>query len=107
MFFFPRFHPTNNDSMASGSTDGLVNVFDLSQGKVNKIRRTIFNYIIDSTGATGSAGIFVRIQASLFVGFRRPLQLSYFVLPWNQFARPCFICYTMIKDEDSKKTRFF
>ena len=71
MFFFPRFHPTNNDSMASGSTDGLVNVFDLSQGKVNKIRRTIFNYIIDSTGATGSAGIFVRIHANEFFLVRR------------------------------------
>jgi len=28
-----KFHPSNNDSLASGSTDGLVNVFDLSQGK--------------------------------------------------------------------------
>ena len=94
--------------MASGSTDGLVNVFDLSQGKVNKIRRTIFNYIIDSTGATESAGIFVRIHANEFFSIRgRPLQFTYFVLPWNQFARPCFICYTMIKDEDSKKTEFF
>ncbi|XP_046905433.1 WD repeat-containing protein 89 [Hypomesus transpacificus] len=27
-----RFHPSNKDRLASGSTDGLVNVFDLSQG---------------------------------------------------------------------------
>ncbi|KAM9777789.1 WD repeat-containing protein 89 [Neosynchiropus ocellatus] len=27
-----RFHPKDKDRMASGSTDGLVNVFDLSQG---------------------------------------------------------------------------
>uniref|UniRef100_A0A8C6S5H4 WD repeat-containing protein 89 n=1 Tax=Neogobius melanostomus TaxID=47308 RepID=A0A8C6S5H4_9GOBI len=27
-----RFHPTDKDRLASGSTDGLVNVFDLSEG---------------------------------------------------------------------------
>ena len=37
--FLFRFHPSNNDSLASGSTDGLVNVFDLSQGKVGPFLR--------------------------------------------------------------------
>jgi hypothetical protein len=36
VFFFVlfRFHPTKSNCLSSGSTDGLVNVYDLNEGKV-------------------------------------------------------------------------
>jgi hypothetical protein len=37
---FFRFHPTKSNCLSSGSTDGLVNVYDLNEGKV--IFRNIF-----------------------------------------------------------------
>ncbi|XP_023321139.1 WD repeat-containing protein 89 isoform X2 [Eurytemora carolleeae] len=38
-----KFHPEKNDSMASGSTDGLVNVFDLNEGKEDDALLTCHN----------------------------------------------------------------
>lgn len=37
------FHPRNKDRLASGSTDGLVNVFDLSQGTEEEALQTTCN----------------------------------------------------------------
>jgi hypothetical protein len=34
IFFSSRFHPVKSNLLSSGSTDGLVNVYDLNEGKV-------------------------------------------------------------------------